>query len=324
MGGPSITIEATIGDKGRAVSLETLIDDGAIAFLVLHKRLAADISSVLDLDILPLPEPYRVSGFDNVARETVSHFIRAILSVDGRRLYNFPFVLADIGRHDLIIGKNFLEELKVLVDPARSRLIWPDEVPPCSSVFRDIVFYPDQLHKRAINTKFQRDADRRNAQMNHLSPPNAMPKGRREAVLAIFDRNTLRPQTSDIKSSYAATSRSSNVPEPLKFPKRTRRQEPGVSTSDGIVFSVTSPETSYLPALPACEEAKKQNVLKRIRAINRSTGIHENSVANSVDVIPPSSVATPATPSSSPPFRTAPTIRVSPGTPGVRAVCMYS
>ena len=33
-----------------------------------------------------------------------------------------PFVIADIGSHDLIIGKLFLEKFKILVDPANHRL----------------------------------------------------------------------------------------------------------------------------------------------------------------------------------------------------------
>ena len=118
MGGHSITLESSIGINGLAVCLQTLIDDGAIAFLVINSRVVQDIAHYLHLPIRKLPQSFKVKGFDAVVRTVVTQYLSARFMVEQRKFYNTPFVIADIGSHDLIIGKLFLEKFKILVDPA--------------------------------------------------------------------------------------------------------------------------------------------------------------------------------------------------------------
>lgn len=169
MGGRSITLESSIGINGLAVSLQTLIDDGAIAFLVINSRVVYDIAHYLSLPIRKLPHSFKVKGFDAVVRTVVTEYLSAHFMVEQRKFYNTPFVIADIGSHDLIIGKLFLEKFKILVDPANHRLIWPDDRPPSLSVIRQRLMYPDQIRRRAINQKFQEDVNRRDAALAGLN-----------------------------------------------------------------------------------------------------------------------------------------------------------
>ena len=92
MGGRSITLESSIGINGLAVCLLTLIDDGAIAFLVINSRVVRDIAHYLHLPIRKLPQSFKVKGFDAVVRTVVTEYLSAHFMVEQRKFYNTPFV----------------------------------------------------------------------------------------------------------------------------------------------------------------------------------------------------------------------------------------
>jgi len=177
MGGPSLVINTAIALNGIAVKLETLLDSGANAYAVINIRLAKDVAHRLGVPILPLPKKYNIKGFDNVQRSVACTYLRAHLTVDRRRLWNVPFVILDIGTHDLILGKHFYQEHKALIDVANSRLLWPDSCPQHLSVAKETVFLPEQIRKQRVNQQFQADVERRDALIDALDmgSPSVLP-----------------------------------------------------------------------------------------------------------------------------------------------------
>jgi hypothetical protein len=107
MGGPGLTINSQIALNRIAVTLYTLLDTGANSYAIVHSNLASNLLRTLGAPILKLPRPYRIRGFNSIIRKTTAHYIRAHLSVAGRRIWKVPFIILDISQHDLILGRHF-------------------------------------------------------------------------------------------------------------------------------------------------------------------------------------------------------------------------
>ncbi|EEA25098.1 hypothetical protein PMAA_062250 [Talaromyces marneffei ATCC 18224] len=50
-----------------------------------------------------------------------------MIVIDKRVMYNLPFLIVRLGKHDVILGRMWLARYKVLVDCNRGRLLWPEE-----------------------------------------------------------------------------------------------------------------------------------------------------------------------------------------------------
>lgn len=72
--------------------------------------------------------------------EPIAHAIVLDLRVDGRRLADTPMLVADLGKHDVILGKKWIAENQVLPDCAGNRLLWPDELPPWKEAANQLVW----------------------------------------------------------------------------------------------------------------------------------------------------------------------------------------
>lgn len=51
-----------------------------------------------------------------------------------------PMLNADLGKHDVILGKKWIAENQVLPDCASNRLLWPDELPPWKEAANQLVW----------------------------------------------------------------------------------------------------------------------------------------------------------------------------------------
>ena len=77
-------------------------------------------------------------------------------------------LIADLGRHDFILGRMWFEQHGVLIDCRNRRLVWPDE----STLFEEVSSQlstpvPRQILQRPQpNQSHQRDADRRDQRIN--------------------------------------------------------------------------------------------------------------------------------------------------------------
>ncbi|ELR07906.1 hypothetical protein GMDG_08554, partial [Pseudogymnoascus destructans 20631-21] len=122
---------------------------------------ARRLSKALQSPIQKLPYSVPIRGFQCKIQGHVSEYIRLHLTVEGRRIYNCPFVLLDLGAQDVIIGKKLFSCFRILLDSAKSRLVWPKEYPPTPSWSKEITL---PYHSRDTSIKhpaYQSDANRR-------------------------------------------------------------------------------------------------------------------------------------------------------------------
>jgi hypothetical protein len=103
VGGPHLTIPCTLSKNGYAVQLYALADSGANGFLFLDTRCAIDTAKFLGIKAQRLPTAINVKGYDGHGGNSITHILRLHLTVDGRRQYNIPFLILDLGLHNYII-----------------------------------------------------------------------------------------------------------------------------------------------------------------------------------------------------------------------------
>ena len=113
MGGKSFTIPCTLSRNGCGVNTTALTDSGANAFTLLDTKCAKKISEFLNTPIEVLERPVPVKGYNGQMGNPITSILRTHLRVDRRRQYNVPFLITDLGHHDVILGRKWLSYLNL-------------------------------------------------------------------------------------------------------------------------------------------------------------------------------------------------------------------
>jgi len=161
VGGDSFTIPCTLSLNGTGTVVQALNDSGANGFLFVNTRLARDISSFLGAEIIPLAREIPLKGFDGKASSPVTQALFLNMSIDGRRQLLAPFLIVDIGGHDMIIGRKWFSYFNIHLDIRKRRLLWPPEHPPTPYFAREILIPRESLTKSNSTLPYQDDIDYR-------------------------------------------------------------------------------------------------------------------------------------------------------------------
>jgi hypothetical protein len=81
-----------------------LADSGANGFVFIDTAYAVDIAKFLNLKAQRLSSSIKVKGYDGKASNSVTYILRLHLTIDGRRQYNLPLLILDLGSYNLILG----------------------------------------------------------------------------------------------------------------------------------------------------------------------------------------------------------------------------
>ena len=224
MGGKHLTISCTLAKNGYGVISQALIDSGANGFVFINTCCAVDIAKFLGLKTQRLPRAVPVKGYDGQRGQPVTHYLRLHLSVDGRRQYNVPLLILDLGFHDLILGRKWLAFLNILVDVRRRRLIWPRELEPSTSVIKEVVITRESLRPTKIKRSHQEDADARDQAMELEDGIAAM------VAENSSSNSSSNPDSSDSESTTTTTSYSTLITDVDSEPS-TGKSTPELSES---------------------------------------------------------------------------------------------
>src|SRR4051794_15024294 len=161
LGGKQFLVSCSLSSNGFGITLHSLVDSGANGFLFINRPLAHRLSKALSQPLRRLPYSVPVRGFKSDISTTVTHYIRLHLTIDGRRFYNCPFIIVDLGPQDLILGDKWLARFKLHTDSANRRILWPKTHPPASSFAREIMLpYESREIQRSVDT-YESDMNRR-------------------------------------------------------------------------------------------------------------------------------------------------------------------
>jgi hypothetical protein len=127
MGGKSFTVSYQKARNGSVIALKALADSGAGGLVFINTSCAIEAAKFFNTAVAWLKQPCPVRGYDEKPDATVTHAIILHLVVDGRRQLNVPMLILDLGNHDLILGRKWLELHDIWMDIRNRCLIWPNE-----------------------------------------------------------------------------------------------------------------------------------------------------------------------------------------------------
>jgi hypothetical protein len=157
-------VNCNLSTNGYRVTSSALVDTRANGFVFINTLFAYDIAKLLGLKAQRLPYTIGTKGYDGKAGERITHYLRLHITVDGRRQYNIPLLILDLGSHDLILGRKWLAYFDILPDCRRGCLRWPSELPPSQSAVKEITIARDSLNPwtpKALKASYQLDTDLR-------------------------------------------------------------------------------------------------------------------------------------------------------------------
>lgn len=177
-----MTVAIQLTKNGLSISTKALADTGANGFAFLDIFLAERLARHFNHHVVPLRKQCRVKGFDGKTENAITHLMILSLVVDGRVMYNLPFLIIRLGKHDVILGRMWSAKYGVMADCARRRLLWPEEVSLKEEIqAKQFVPLPKKplLRDREVEISHQRDADRRDQafdRQDDTKPDSTIPR----------------------------------------------------------------------------------------------------------------------------------------------------
>jgi predicted aspartyl protease len=117
MGGRHFTVPCTLSKNGYGITLSALVDSGANGFAFMDTACANDISTFLNLKPQPLIQSIIPKGFDGQPGKAVTHILTLHLSLDGQRQEDIPFIILDLGNHNVILGLKWMAYFNIWLKP---------------------------------------------------------------------------------------------------------------------------------------------------------------------------------------------------------------
>ena len=113
MGGNHLIIPCTLSKIENRVKLRILANSEANDLTFLNTPIACDLAAFYSTSLEPLPCPIRVKGYEGKIQTAIIQFLRLHLKIDGRKIWNLPFLVLDLGSQDYILGRHWLDRFKV-------------------------------------------------------------------------------------------------------------------------------------------------------------------------------------------------------------------
>ena len=151
VGGKSCTVPCHIFSNGTKVSSFALADTGANAFALINTPSTLALSKALSIPIEKLLQPIFVQGFSGADAPPITQVVRFHICIDWRRMYNVPFLVTNLGGHNLILGRKWMSYLGVSLDVRRRRIVWPETLPPTPWFAKEIHIPIRDLFERQSN-----------------------------------------------------------------------------------------------------------------------------------------------------------------------------
>ena len=167
MGGSPLTVPCTLTKNGIGIDIDILADTGANGFAFIDTTLANQLCEGLGLKLTPLARTIRAKGYNGCNGQAASHYLNINLIVEGRHQYNIPFIVLNLGAHEVILGHMWFEYFWVNLDVAGRKLIWPLKNTP-TPLFMQIIWIAHKgLVHQTTPKAICKDIARRDATITH-------------------------------------------------------------------------------------------------------------------------------------------------------------
>ena len=149
--GKQFIVSCNLVFNGYGFKTTALADTGANGYVLISTKYAQRLARFFPLPIRTLPTPIPVRGFDGQSHQAASRYIVLHLHVDGRKQYNVPMVLLDTGYQDLILGRQWFDQLNVQLNPRLRKLVWPADTPKSPDLVKLRLLDPKILQSQPRN-----------------------------------------------------------------------------------------------------------------------------------------------------------------------------
>jgi len=107
----SYTIPYTLFRNRYQVLTSTLANSRANTFTLIDIQYAIKLADFLNTPLKELPKPIPIRGYNGRIGLPIITILRIHLRIDRRRQYNVPFLITDLGSHDIILKRKWLAYL---------------------------------------------------------------------------------------------------------------------------------------------------------------------------------------------------------------------
>jgi len=127
IGGNQFLVEGRVRWKDRAMTFQCLVDTGANAYALINQKHIRPLTKVLQMPLHKLKTPVPLRGFDGQPSEAIRYVATVNLDIDWHSQTRQYLLAADLGSHDIILGRKWLAKHDVLPDCRRNQLHWPED-----------------------------------------------------------------------------------------------------------------------------------------------------------------------------------------------------
>ncbi len=169
IGGNQFLVDCQVSWEGKDVVLKALVDSGANAYALINQKHVRPLTRVLQLPVHNLQKPIPLRGFDGQPSRAIQKILEANLTLKEHHQPRQYLLVADLGSHDLILGRKWLATHDVLLDCRRTQLHWPEDhkTDQFDSDRRNQCFEaeqpkdaPTKVLKRTDNTRLEQEGTR--------------------------------------------------------------------------------------------------------------------------------------------------------------------
>ena len=120
------TLVTLTAQKNSVTLRKGLVDCGCSgANVVINEAVVESVCEQLGISPLPLPKPKPLRGYDGqLARKSITHFILLNMIVNGHWESSSSILIANLGQHDIILGKPWMNRHGVLLDMMRDKILF--------------------------------------------------------------------------------------------------------------------------------------------------------------------------------------------------------
>ncbi|KJZ68960.1 hypothetical protein HIM_08979 [Hirsutella minnesotensis 3608] len=155
----AMTAEEPDQESGKDLPANAVCDTGADTHLLISPTFAKQAAQRLGAKLVTLAKPIQLQDYRRRLAGSIKQQLHASFEVDGRRLPDQVFNVAEMGG-DIFIGLFWMRRQRLLLDCASTSIVWPDDLPALAK-FSPTIQLSRQDPSCKIDPKDQADADRR-------------------------------------------------------------------------------------------------------------------------------------------------------------------
>ena len=99
-----LIVSVTLWTGTKTLKAKALVNTGANGYAFVNPRFTSVVCDALKIETIPLLRPKPLKAFNDRQVASVTHKILPGMEVAGHRESNASLFIADIGRHDIILG----------------------------------------------------------------------------------------------------------------------------------------------------------------------------------------------------------------------------